>query len=86
MTYRRKAFDVPAESAEEVLDLVRWLNGELQKVEIESTKPEIRGLQFETAQAVPDRYKEGDLYYGAAGVFGGQQGLYVRDGSNWRKL
>lgn len=86
MTYRRKAFDVPATSPAEMLNLVRWSNGEFQKIEIESTKPETRGLQFEVLQELPQRYKEGDLYYGAPGVFGGQAGLYIRDSNSWRKL
>jgi hypothetical protein len=86
MTYRRQAFNAAETIAQPVLNIVRWLNGEFQKLEIESSKPETRGIQFETLYELPDRYKEGDLYYGAAGVFGGQAGLYIRDGNGWRKL
>lgn len=63
-----------------------YIDLELRKLEIELKTPEVRGLQFETLAAIPARYKDGDLYYGLAGVFGGSKGLYLRDTGNWRKL
>ena len=85
MTYKRKGYRSVEKMGDQVR-VVEWINGELAKVEIESTKPEVRGIQFEKLAELPQRYKEGDLCYGAAGVFGGQAGLYIRDGNNWRKL
>lgn len=82
MSYRRK--QISAEAGQE--KLADQINAELRKIESGSQRPEVRGVQFEILQAVPERYKEGDLYYGAAGVFGGQAGLYIRDGNSWRKL
>lgn len=66
--------------------VVKWLDNELAKVENNLRIPEVRGLQFETLTALPARYREGDLYYFAAGVAGGSEGLYIRDAGNWRKL
>jgi hypothetical protein len=83
MSYRRQAI-VTADPGQEAL--VDSINAELKKIESGSQAPEVRGIQFEIRQAVPARYKEGDLYYGAAGVFGGAAGLYIRDGNSWRKL
>jgi len=85
VTYKRKGYRSVEKMGDQVR-VVEWINGELAKVEIESTKPEVRGIQFEKLAELPQRYKEGDLCYGAAGVFGGQAGLYIRDGNNWRKL
>jgi len=86
VTYKRKEYRTAEKMADIVRGLVEWINGELTKLEIESTKPEVRGIQFEKLAELPQRFKEGDLCYGAAGVFGGQAGLYIRDGNNWRKL
>ena len=69
-------------------DLVRWINAELTKLEDELKTPELRGIQFEILHAVPERYKEGDLYYFAAGIptVNGGPGLFIRDSNSWRKL
>ena len=66
--------------------LYEYVNTEFDKVSRESKRPETFGIGFEILHAVPQKYKEGDLYYGAAGVFSGQAGLYIRDGNSWRKL
>jgi hypothetical protein len=63
------------------------LDTELLKIETEILYPTVRGVAFESLSAKPDKYREGTLAYGLAGVFGGQEGLYIYDGSgNWRKL
>jgi hypothetical protein len=85
MTYPRKLL-YRAESEQNPDILLEWANAEYQKIEVESSHPNVNGISFEINYAVPDRYKEGDLYYGAAGVFGGAAGLYIRDGNSWRKL
>jgi hypothetical protein len=71
---------------EAIAALSRYIDIELRKVENEMKTPSLRGVQFESLAAEPARYKDGDLYYGLAGVFGGTAGLYVRDTGNWRKL
>jgi hypothetical protein len=71
---------------EAIRALARYIDIELRKVENEMKTPSLRGVQFESLAAEPARYKDGDLYYGIAGVFGGSAGLYVRDTGNWRKL
>jgi len=71
---------------ESIRALARYVDIELRKIENESKTPGLRGIQFESLAAEPARYKDGDLYYGLAGVFGGSAGLYVRDTGNWRKL
>jgi hypothetical protein len=73
-------------SDEAIAALSRYIDIELRKVENEMKTPSLRGVQFESLAAEPARYKDGDLYYGIAGVFGGSAGLYVRDTGNWRKL
>lgn len=77
------------EIAASVGALTKWVDDELRGVENELRIPELRGLQFERLAAIPDRYKLGDLYYGAAGVFGAAEGLYLYDVGppvGWRKL
>jgi hypothetical protein len=71
---------------EAIAALSRYIDIELRKVENEMKTPSLRGVQFESLAAEPARYKDGDLYYGIAGVLGGSAGLYVRDTGNWRKL
>lgn len=63
-----------------------YLNHELTMIESVLRLPTVYGLRFQTLGAEPPKYQEGDLYYGAAGVFGGQEGLYIRDSNSWRKL
>lgn len=88
MTYSRTDVpilqDLPPE--EVATELARYVDIELRKLEAALKTVALRGVQFETLASVPARYKDGDLYYGLAGVFGGAQGLYIRDGGNWRKL
>jgi hypothetical protein len=88
MTYRRTDGPRLAELTPEqaIQELARYVDREFRTLEAQLKTPEVRGLQFETLSAIPARYKDGDLYYGLAGVFGGAQGLYLRDGGNWRKL
>ena len=68
-----------------VLDFIDWVNGELIKVEDYSKLPQVQGLSFEQLYAEPLKYREGDLYYFAAGV-AGAPGLFIRDSNSWRKL
>lgn len=80
---RNKMTNQPPKDIASIMDAI---NVEFRKLEETLQLPEVRGIQFEVNGTLPPKYKEGDLYYGAAGVFGGQAGLYIRDGSNWRKL
>jgi len=73
----------PVKNAPEVF---RYMNGEFMKLELTLKLPEVFGLQFEVLGTVPAKFREGDLYYGASGVFGAQAGLYIRDANSWRKL
>jgi len=66
--------------------VLNFVDVELLKIQIESRQPEVRALRFEVNYTVPAKYREGDLVYFEAGVVGGQAGLYVREGANWRKL
>ena len=86
MSYRLRTFQTGGKLDEAVAEGMNWVNGELRKIELESQQPQVRGLSFEIQYSIPLKYQEGDLYYGAAGVFGGQAGLYIREGANWRKL
>lgn len=63
-----------------------YVDRELIKIQAELREPDVRGIHFEKLHAIPKKYAEGDLYYGIAGVFGGSEGLYIRDAGNWRKL
>lgn len=67
-------------------DLRQYLEGEFNAIEIAIRWPEVIGIQFQVNYHLPQRFKEGDLYYFADGVAGGQAGLYIRDGNSWRKL
>jgi hypothetical protein len=86
MSYKLRIFQTSSKLEEGAAEVMNWANGEFRKLELETQQPETRGVSFEVLRAVPARYKEGDLYFGAAGVFGGQAGLYIREGANWRKL
>jgi hypothetical protein len=87
MSYIKQLAPVLFGSIEQRLDSLRkFIDNELYNVEITLRKPEVRGVQFETLSALPAKYKDGDLYYFANGVAGGAAGLYVRDGTNWRRL
>ena len=85
MTYRRRA--APAVGiTDEVRPVVQWIDGELAGIEYALRLPEVQGIQFETLYSIPVKFREGDLYYFAAGVAGGAEGVYIRDAGNWRKL
>jgi hypothetical protein len=88
MSYTKTIFTRSGVQTDKTLlpDLIKWLNQELTKIEVATQRPDTRGIQFEVRYSVPTKYKEGDLYYGAAGVFGGSEGLYIRDAGNWRRL
>ena len=67
-------------------DIPTYLDAELGKIQNELKVPEFQGIAFEMTKVLPTRFKVGDLYYGAAGVFGASEGLYIREASSWRKL
>jgi len=76
----------PPTSEASIIVLRQYYDLELRRIEAALRRPTVFGVEFEHLGNVPPKFTEGDLYYGLAGVFGGQAGLYVRDGSNWRKL
>lgn len=87
MSYIRAAYSLTniKDPAIQLRALVQWINQELIKVEDELRVPEFRGIQFEQLTAVPEKYRDGDLYYFTTGV-PGAPGLFIRDTGNWRKL
>lgn len=92
MTYTRTIYpltgvnerDVPAQ----LKALVLWINAELLAIESEVRRPGVIGIQFETQYKIPDRYKDGDLYFFADNVAspGNSAGLYIHEDGGWRKL
>lgn len=89
MSYIKTTFSastgIGGDMRKRLLDLIEWVNAELIKVEDSSRLPQVQGLSFEQLYAEPLKYKEGDLYYFAAGV-AGAPGLFIRDSNSWRKL
>ena len=89
MSYIKTTFSastgITGDLKKRVLDFIDWVNGELIKVEDYSRLPQVQGLAFEQLYAEPLKYREGDLYYFAAGV-AGAPGLFIRDSNSWRKL
>jgi len=71
---------------QQIRALLSWCDDEFKAIQTNLRVPQLRGLQFEELQALPDRYQEGDLYRFGAGVVPGAPGLFLRDANSWRKL
>jgi hypothetical protein len=72
-----------------VHDVVRWADLLFRRLEAFVRRPEFNGVVFSLLEptAVEEfKAEDGLMVYVGAGVFGPNEGLYLREGGTWKKI